>query len=172
MESVLNIVNPIIKEISKDFENCKPVRSVAQTLGVEPGHLVGGTFIVSIVLITFGFAASLITSLLGFLYPAYMSFKALEKKDPKEDQQWLTYWVVFIFANFFDNVIGIFFNIIPLYHLLKLIFYVYLYYPRTHGASYIYEHYLRPILKKYEPEIDTYVKKGEERLKADDKKGN
>eukprot|EP00569_Conticribra_weissflogii_P002405 CAMPEP_0171341194 /NCGR_PEP_ID=MMETSP0878-20121228/9552_1 /TAXON_ID=67004 /ORGANISM="Thalassiosira weissflogii, Strain CCMP1336" /LENGTH=96 /DNA_ID=CAMNT_0011843367 /DNA_START=110 /DNA_END=397 /DNA_ORIENTATION=+ len=34
----------------------------------------------------------LISDLSAFLYPAYMSFKAIDSADPVDDMQWLTYW--------------------------------------------------------------------------------
>lgn len=51
---------------------------------------------------------SLLTDLLGFVYPAYMSFKAIESKGKDDDTQWLTYWVVFGFMNvieFFSDLL-------------------------------------------------------------------
>jgi receptor expression-enhancing protein 5/6 len=57
----------------------------------------------------------LLTNLLGFLYPAYASFKALESHGVDDDKQWyiffsfrLTYWVVFAFLNmieFFSDIL-------------------------------------------------------------------
>ena len=36
------------------------------------------------------------SNVVGFVYPAYMSFKAIETEDDVDDDiQWLTYWVVF-----------------------------------------------------------------------------
>jgi len=164
MESVKNILAPLINDITKDFEGCKPVKVVASTLGVEAGHVVSATFLTGIVLIALGFASSFLTAVFGFLYPAYMSFKALESTDSKDDEQWLTYWVVFIFVNFLDNVVGIFFSIIPLYHLIKLLFYIYLYYPRSQGATVVYKRFLQPILKKYSGTIDAYAEKIESKI--------
>jgi receptor expression-enhancing protein 5/6 len=166
MEGVVKILNPIINDITKDFEKCAPLMKFADKLGVQPGHIVGGGFLTAIILISLGFASSFLTAMLGFLYPAYMSFKALESETKEDDEQWLTYWVVFIFINFLDNVVGIFFSIIPLYHLVKLIFYIYLYYPRSNGATVIYNKVLRPFLKKYESQVDSVLKKGEEKIKA------
>jgi receptor expression-enhancing protein 5/6 len=39
--------------------------------------------------------AKLVSDLVGFVYPAYASFKAIDSADPNDDTQWLTYWVVF-----------------------------------------------------------------------------
>jgi len=161
MQGILKTLEPIVDTISKDFETCQPVVMISNKLNVKPGHVVGGFFLAGLLLVITGIASNFITALMGFAYPAYMSFKALESEGDEDDMQWLTYWVVFIFVNFFDNVVGIFFSIIPLYHLLKLIFYVYLYYPKSKGALTVYKNFVRPILKKYESQIDEALKKGE-----------
>ena len=38
----------------------------------------------------------------GFVYPAYASFKALESKTPESSAQWLTYWIIFGIFNVFE----------------------------------------------------------------------
>lgn len=40
-------------------------------------------------------AFKILSLLVGFVYPAYMSFKAIESPEKSDDTQWLTYWVVF-----------------------------------------------------------------------------
>jgi receptor expression-enhancing protein 5/6 len=37
----------------------------------------------------------IIVDMVGVLYPAYISFKAIETPHLDDDKQWLTYWVVF-----------------------------------------------------------------------------
>jgi receptor expression-enhancing protein 5/6 len=50
-----------------------------------------------------------ISHLFGFIWPAYKSFKALKSKEEEDDQQWLTYWVIFslllLFEFFFEWLI-------------------------------------------------------------------
>lgn len=161
MQAVLQAIEPLVQTLSKDFEHCEPVVMISNKLNVKPGHVVGGLSFLGLFLVITGIASNFITALMGFAYPAYMSFKALESEGEEDDMQWLTYWVVFIFVNFLDNVFGLFFSIIPLFHLLKLIFYIYLFYPKSKGALTIYKSFIRPMLKKYESQIDEALKKGE-----------
>lgn len=45
--------------------------------------------------VVFGIGSSVLTTLIGVAYPAFMSFVALESDGEDDDKQWLTYWVVF-----------------------------------------------------------------------------
>jgi len=161
MEQVLKVVQPIAQKLTANFSQFGPVVELSKRFKVEPGHIVLGFFGVFFILIISGIGSGLLTGVMGFAYPAYMSFKALESDGEDDDKQWLTYWVVFVFVDFFDDVLGMFLTIIPLYHLLKMVFYIYLFYPRTKGALKIYEMFLRPILKKYEGEVDELLNKAE-----------
>mmetsp|Transcript_11748 Transcript_11748/g.1806 ORF Transcript_11748/g.1806 Transcript_11748/m.1806 type:complete len:103 (-) Transcript_11748:162-470(-) len=92
----------------------------------------------------------LLSSVVGFLYPAYMSFKALSSKSEDDDKQWLTYWIVFSFFTCFDSILQTILFFVPMYYLIKLLFYVYLFHPKTQGALHIYKNYIRKIFLKYE----------------------
>ena len=159
LQAVLKAIEPVAESLSKDFEQCTPIVFVAEKLKVKPGHVVAASFGLSLLLILTGIASQFITAVVGFLYPAYMSFKALETKDEEDDAQWLTYWVVFVLMSFLDGLLGSFLSLIPLYYLAKLVFYVYLFYPKSRGAVVIYQNLLRPLLKKYEVQIDTTLEK-------------
>eukprot|EP00985_Skeletonema_marinoi_P032533 scaffold39168_cov212-Skeletonema_marinoi.AAC.2 len=37
--------------------------------------------------------SKLFSDIFAFVYPAYMSFKAIDSSDATDDTQWLTYWV-------------------------------------------------------------------------------
>ncbi|KAL0917013.1 hypothetical protein M5K25_012052 [Dendrobium thyrsiflorum] len=58
------------------------------------------------------------------VYPLYASVKAIETKSPIDDQQWLTYWVLYSLLTLFELTCA------------KLI---------ECGAAYVYQHYVRTI---------------------------
>ena len=106
----------------------------------------------------------LVTDLLGFLYPAYMSFKSMEtssKSGTTEDAtQWLTYWVVFSFLTVVEGVAGFIVNWIPMYFFLKTGLIVWLYHPSTKGAETAYGQVVRPYILPY-LEMNKPTKKAE-----------
>mmetsp|Transcript_8375 Transcript_8375/g.17295 ORF Transcript_8375/g.17295 Transcript_8375/m.17295 type:complete len:178 (-) Transcript_8375:79-612(-) len=96
----------------------------------------------------------------GFIYPSWASYKALESKSPVAAAQWLTYWVVFslftVLEYFADYVI----SWLPLYYLLKLGFILWLQLPQTQGATQLYIKCVQPLVKKHEEEIDRALEQG------------
>ena len=90
--------------------------------------------------------AKLIVDLAGFLYPAYMSFKALDTADTADDVQWLTYWVVFATFSIIEQTIGFVTGFIPFYYYIKIAFLVWLYHPSFMGATVLYNQAIRPII--------------------------
>ncbi|MBN8567906.1 MAG: HVA22/TB2/DP1 family protein [Flavobacteriales bacterium] len=58
----------------------------------------------------------------------------------------MTYWIVFAFVTVFDGILSTILFFLPAYYAFKLLFIIWLFYPRTDGASLIYERFLRPNL--------------------------
>lgn len=129
----------------------------AAKIGVDPGLLVTGIMFVVIFLVAVGVCGNLLVSIVGFLYPAYRSFKALESDDKDDDTQWLTYWVVYAFFTVFDEMTSWILNLMPFYFMIKLVLMIWMFWPTTNGALTIYNSVLAPFLRKYQAKIDKHV---------------
>lgn len=95
------------------------------------------------------------TFFLGFLYPAYASYKAIESEATDDDTQWLTYWVVYSMLMIFESFADYSVFWIPGYRFAKCGFIFWLASPRFKGAIMLYEKVFKDALKAAEPIIDT-----------------
>ena len=81
----------------------------------------------------------LISDLIGFLYPTYMSFKAIESRGTEDDTQWLTYWVVFATFSILEATVMFVLEYIPFYFVVKTCFMGWLFHPKFMGAALVYK---------------------------------
>jgi receptor expression-enhancing protein 5/6 len=71
----------------------------------------------------------LITNLIGFVYPAFVSLKALESG--KADAQWVFYWITFGMFSLFDYFSDVLLKWFPFFYIFKVGFLVYMFLPQT-----------------------------------------
>ncbi|XP_062109670.1 HVA22-like protein c [Humulus lupulus] len=82
--------------------------------------------------------------LVSLLYPLYASIKAIETKSRTDDQQWLTYWVLYSMITLFELTFAKLIEWFPIWPYAKLILMCWLVFPQFNGAAYVYKHYIRP----------------------------
>jgi len=87
--------------------------------------------VILITMMILEYGSAILCQLLGFIYPAYMSFKAIESQEEGDDKQWLTYWVVFCSFTLLDMSLGFLLTVIPFYSLIKLCIFIYMFHPTT-----------------------------------------
>ncbi|GLT92020.1 hypothetical protein SLE2022_098790 [Rubroshorea leprosula] len=93
---------------------------------------------------------------LGYAYPAYECYKTVEKNKPEIEQLrfWCQYWILVAVLSVCERIGDAFISWVPMYSEAKLAFFVYLWYPKTRGTTYVYDSFFRPYVAKHENEID------------------
>jgi len=123
--------------------------------GVNRLYLFGGCVVILSLYLVVGYASGFIVALLGFLYPAYASVKAIESTQKEDDTQWLTYWVVYSAFSIVEFFSDIFLSWFPLYFLFKCIFLCWCMAPFSwNGSEFIYRKFIGPFVMKHSSEAD------------------
>lgn len=106
----------------------------------------------------------LLTILIGVLYPAYASYRALRSSKYDDTKQWLVYWVVFATFTITEGIADFLLAWIPLYRELKLFLVLWLVSPGTDGSTLLYGELISPILEQHEGKLLETMSKSRDQL--------
>ncbi|WCJ21722.1 hypothetical protein M5689_003856 [Euphorbia peplus] len=82
--------------------------------------------------------------LLTLVYPLYASIRAIETRSRSDDQQWLTYWVLYSMLTIFELTFSKILECLPIWAYAKLVLTCWLVLPHFNGAAHVYKHFIRP----------------------------
>ncbi|KAJ3117742.1 hypothetical protein HK098_006128, partial [Nowakowskiella sp. JEL0407] len=88
--------------------------------------------------------AHLLSNIIGVLYPAYASIRAIEAPNPDDDERWLTYWSVFGLFALADHSSATIRKYFPVYFTFKIAGLYWL--AHRNGSLDVYRRVVRPIL--------------------------
>lgn len=131
--------------------------AIQDAVKVPKEFLVLGGLVLFVLLIFFGVGAGSLCNIVGFVYPAFKTFEAIESKVRAEDTQWLIYWVVYAFFSIMEVFIDFLLYWIPFFYAFKLAFLLWAMLPQTKGAKFLYDSFLKDFLKKNESKIDAVL---------------
>ena len=146
----------LISLMDQKLATVEQVNTLSKTTGVARIHLCGGASLIALLTVYFACGAGFLCSIVGFVYPAIQSIKAIESADKDDDTLWLTYWVVFGFFHLLESFIDVLLSWMPFYYIIKFCFLIWCYLPQSRGAVFLYEHLLCPFLKSHST-LDFYV---------------
>ncbi|KAK6944089.1 TB2/DP1/HVA22-related protein [Dillenia turbinata] len=94
--------------------------------------------------------------ILGYVYPAFECFRSMEKNRVEigELRFWCQYWIIIAILTVLERIGDVFVSWIPMYGEAKLGLFIYLWYSKAKGTTYIYENILRPYVLSHESDID------------------
>ncbi|CAG9329098.1 unnamed protein product [Blepharisma stoltei] len=147
-------INQFLFRLNESTKNNTILKLISSKTGLQTSHIVVILGACVFGFMMFGIGADIIGDFIGFIYPAYMSFKAIESAETDDDKQWLTYWVVYAICRFIDDSASFLFSWVPFYHPFKLLFLFFLFSPQIKGALILYENIVQPILLKNQDKID------------------
>ena len=83
------------EKVDKKLQKYEKLNELEQQTGVDKFFFAAGAVVIGGLILYLVGGTRLIVNLVGFFYPAYMSFKAIGTADKQDDKQWLTYWIVY-----------------------------------------------------------------------------
>ncbi|KAM3314473.1 hypothetical protein ACQJBY_033356 [Aegilops geniculata] len=103
-----------------------------------------------------GFVSRILLLVFGYAYPAYECYKTVELNKPEIEQLifWCQYWILVALMTVMERFGDFTISWLPFYSEAKLLFFIYLWYPRTKGTTYIYGTFFKPYISQHENEID------------------
>lgn len=122
--------------------------------GISKLYLLGAAAFVIFVFLLSGLGPGLLIDLVGFVYPAYASFRAIKTTGKDDDTQWLTYWIIFAIFSLVEKFTDFAFSWLPLYFFFKLAFLLFCFLPQTNGAQFVFKNVVDPFLTKVVARID------------------
>eukprot|EP00397_Hematodinium_sp_SG-2012_P040084 GEMP01043865.1.p1 GENE.GEMP01043865.1~~GEMP01043865.1.p1 ORF type:complete len:173 (+),score=43.28 GEMP01043865.1:46-564(+) len=153
------------KQLNEKCASIEPLAQAADKLGVKP--IIIAAVVVSFLLgfMLFGVGGSVLVNFVGFLYPAYESFKVLEESDQVDQMRfWLKYWVVFASFTLLESCIDYILFWLPMYYMFKMVFIVWLFLPKTRGADILFTNVIAPVLRNHRHAIDSKMDEAARRV--------
>ena len=108
--------------------------------------------------VIFDKAIEIFTFLISLAYPGYMTFKALQNSENIDDlKKWSIYWIFFSVINLFEQIAWLTINFIPMYHLIKLGYILWLFNTKFNIIETTYKKSIFIFLDKNQEYIDNYL---------------
>ena len=134
----------------------KYMNLIQEKTGIKGIFIILG-LILSVIFVYFNVFDSVITNLVGTLYPAFWTIKSLEQNSVEEQKKWLTYWVIFGSFIIIDMSSPVIAKFIPFYFFFKILFLIWLFMPGSSGCTIVYYLVVKKIFRYYEDKIEPYI---------------
>ncbi|KAF8822897.1 TB2/DP1, HVA22 family protein [Cardiosporidium cionae] len=150
-------VNCFLNQLDDYLRSYAPLNRISFLLGIRISLLFIGSCSIIILSLRNGWGHRLICDFCGILYPAWMTFKAIEFPHEGDPSYWLIHWLVYSFFVLLQYPLDLFFFWVPLYSPIKIFVTLWLYLPKFQGSKLIYSSCIRPFLLRNLSNIDGAV---------------
>ncbi|KAK2459748.1 hypothetical protein APHAL10511_008180 [Amanita phalloides] len=136
-----------VNQLDKELDKYPALTQLERRTQVPKSYIALGGIALLIILHLVNPIAAPISNLVGFVIPAFLSFRAIEAPSPNDDVQWLTYWIIFALFNFVESfALRLVLYYLPWYFPLKTVLLIWLQLPAFRGAQATYNSVLKPIV--------------------------
>lgn len=125
------------------FGDVPLVKTASEKTGLKHQHIILGVVVLLLLGCLSRTGQWLVGVIFTFLWPCYMSFKALESPGAEDDKKWLTYWIVYGFNYCFEGVIFKLLFFVPLIRLVRTALLVYLFTSNQNGTEWVFDAYVK-----------------------------
>merc|ERR1719183_764144 len=98
-------VNDVLGKVRQKLDSIPVFQQCEDALSVPKEYLFLGVSSALFAFLLLGIGVGSLCSMIGFFYPAWASFKAIETKQKGDDTQWLIYWTVYAFFSILEAFI-------------------------------------------------------------------
>ena len=106
--------------------------------------------------------SEILSTLIMFTIPSFETFRAIKSKSEKDDEELLTYWIVFGTLYTFDSVFRYLLDFFGWYSIIRLAILMFIFYSRSYGSKLIYVRVIRPFFERFGEVIDKIMQPIEE----------
>lgn len=101
--------------------------------------------------------ASPIIFVVGSVWPAYQTYKAVVESEASMMSRWLQYWFIFALFSQINSMVDMVGEYLPLYWEAKVAFFVWLTVDKYKGATYLFDRYAKKALGDKTAAIDEQI---------------
>ena len=131
----------------------KFIDDLAKKMDVNPGAPVFFFGMIATFFTVYMYGTLILITTLTILYPSLKSIRAIQTPEGDDDKTWLTYWMVFGSFTALETYVGFLLQLIPYWHAIRFLFFIWLLFPYFNGAHVMYTSVMRPMLKANQEKI-------------------